>query len=83
MLPAVMRWNAEVVGDVYSELRPGLIEWIEHLRELAELPPVEVPAEVIGQLAAEAVQQWTGQFNPRSLTVTDFEEVYRAALTVG
>ncbi len=82
MLPAVMRWNAEVVGDVYDELKPGLIEWVEHLRELAELAPVEASEEMIGQLASGAAQQWTGQFNPRPLTVSDFEGVYRAALVL-
>ena len=83
MLPAVMRWNAGVVGDVYDKLKPGLIEWVERMRDLAELPPVVVPGEIIGQLAAEAAKQWTGQFNPRPLTVADFEEVYRAALMAG
>jgi alcohol dehydrogenase class IV len=38
-----------------------------------------VPSEMIGQLAAEAAQQWTGQFNPRPLTVRDFETLYRRA----
>jgi len=80
MLPEVMRWNAKVVGGVYEELKPGLIEWVEEMRELAELEPVVVPDEVIPQLALEASKQWTGQFNPRPLEVADFERVYRAAL---
>lgn len=77
MLPAVMRWNAKLVGNVYDELKPKLIDWVEHLYKLAELPPVVIPVEMIGQLAAEAAQQWTGQFNPRPLTVKDFEALYR------
>ena len=80
MLPSVMRWNREVVGEVYDELKPGLIEWVENLSELAELHPVTVPQEVVGQLATEAAQQWTGQFNPRPLTVDDFGELYRNAV---
>ncbi len=80
MLPTVMRWNAEVVGDIYEELKPGLVEWVESLRELAELEPVKVAAEMISQLAGEASKQWTGQFNPRGLTEEDFEEIYREAL---
>ena len=79
MLPSVMRWNAQVVGCVYDELKPGLIDWVEFLYELAELPPVVVPSEMIAQLATEAAKQWTGQFNPRPLTVTDFEVLYRRA----
>jgi alcohol dehydrogenase len=80
MLPSVMRWNSKVVGDVYADLKPGLIEWVEHLRELAELPPVKVPDEMIGQLASEAAKQWTGQFNPRPLTVEDFAGLYQSAV---
>lgn len=80
MLPTVMRWNAEVVGGVYRELRADLIEWVEKLRELAELEPVEVSPEVIPQLAEEASKQWTGQFNPRAFEVADFEGLYREAL---
>ncbi|MFT6178053.1 MAG: alcohol dehydrogenase [Akkermansiaceae bacterium] len=80
MLPTVMRWNAEVVGEIYEKLKPGLIEWVESLHELAELKRVEVPAEMIGQLAEEAAKQWTGQFNPRALTEEDFVGIYGAAL---
>ena len=79
MLPSVMRWNAQVVGCVYDELKPGLIDWVEYLYELAELPPVVVPSEMIAQLATEAAKQWTGQFNPRPLAVMDFEALYRRA----
>lgn len=80
MLPTVMRWNAGVVGEIYDELKPGLIEWVENLRELAELNPVDVPFDEIPQLAEEAAKQWTGQFNPRALEVGDFEAIYRDAL---
>ncbi|MGJ8697061.1 MAG: iron-containing alcohol dehydrogenase [Verrucomicrobiaceae bacterium] len=80
MLPAVMRWNAEVVGDVYGGLRDELISWVEHLREVAELAPVRVEAEMIPVLAKEAMKQWTGQFNPRTLSEEDFVSVYRHAL---
>ncbi len=79
-LPSVMRWNTEVVGEVYEELKPGLIEWVEKLRDLAELEPVRVDDEMISQLAEEAAKQWTGQFNPRPLTKEDFEALYRSAL---
>lgn len=80
MLPTVMRWNAEEVGDIYDKLKPGLIGWVEELRELAELSPVEVSEEMIPELAAEASKQWTGQFNPRPMSEEDFSEVYRSAL---
>lgn len=80
MLPTVMRWNAEVVGGTYESLKPGLIEWVEAMRELAELEPVNVPEEWVPRLAAEAAKQWTGQFNPRPMVEADFAEVYRAAV---
>jgi len=83
MLPTVMRWNAEVVGEIYEELKPDLVEWVEGLRELAELERVEVPGEMISQLASEAAKQWTGQFNPRPLGEGDFEGLYREALGGG
>ena len=80
MLPTIMRWNSTVVGEIYEELRPDLIEWVEGLRTIAELEPVQVPAEMIPQLAAEATKQWTGQFNPRSFDEADFVSLYRDAL---
>jgi len=82
MLPAVMEWNMEVVGEVYEKLKPGLIAWIEMLRDLAELEPVQVDAKMIPLLAEEAAKQWTGQFNPRPLVKGDFEALYRSALKV-
>jgi alcohol dehydrogenase len=80
MLPTIMKWNARVVGEIYQELRPDLVSWVEGLRDLAGLDAVSVPANDIPRLAQEAAKQWTGQFNPRPLTVGDFEEVYREAL---
>lgn len=82
MLPTVMRWNADVVGEVYDELKPGLVEWVESLRALAELEPLAVVDGMFSQLAEEASKQWTGQFNPRPLTKDDFESLYRLALGV-
>ena len=32
--------------------------------------------EEIPELAAEAVEQWTAEFNPREVSVTDFEKLY-------
>jgi alcohol dehydrogenase len=36
-------------------------------------------ASLVGILAQEAALQWTATFNPRSLDVTQFEELYRRA----
>ena len=80
MLPAVMRWNQSEVGRIYDDLRPDLISWVEEMRGLAELEPVEVPECLVSTLADEASQQWTGRFNPRPLVAADFEQLYREAL---
>jgi alcohol dehydrogenase len=62
-----------------------LAEHLESLLELVGLPrtldhcgakPEDVP-----RLADEAARQWTAQFNPRSVTASDFERLYAAALT--
>ena len=44
------------------------------------LSPPELRAADLSQLAREAQQQWTAQFNPIEL---DFEEIYRAVLAAG
>ena len=80
MLPSIMKWNSQVVGEVYQQLQPDLIAWVESLRGHAGLEPVTVSESDIPQLAQEASKQWTGQFNPRPLEVEDFEKVYREAL---
>lgn len=53
------------------------------LRALAGAPPslerMGIPANVLSELATDAAKQWTGRFNPRSLTEVDFLELYREA----
>jgi alcohol dehydrogenase class IV len=39
-----------------------------------------VQEERLEELAEQAGQQWTAQFNPRKVTVNDLKELYRAAL---
>jgi len=79
-LPAVMRWNEPLVGDIYESLRPHLISWVENLRVIAELKPVSVPEDHLEDLARSAAHQWTGQFNPRPLEVSDFRRIYEESL---
>ena len=40
-----------------------------------------VSRDAIGKMSADAAQQWTAKFNPRSITAEDFSEIYRAAFT--
>jgi alcohol dehydrogenase len=38
-----------------------------------------VKRDAVPDLAREAAQQWTASFNPRKLSVADFEALYQAA----
>lgn len=55
----------------------GFVDLAGMLRSLAECG---VDSEAIPTLAAEAADQWTAQFNPRTVSVEDFERLYREAL---
>ena len=90
MLPHAMRFNAEVVGDLYDELRQivradgrPLWESFNDLRTLAGLPGTlrecGVPRDCLPDLAADAAAQWTAGFNPRPVTEKDLRELYEAA----
>ena len=66
-----------------SQLADGFTE----LLRLADLPvsvsqaiDAEADESVPAQLAGEAIQQWTGTFNPRTMDVAAFVELYRNAL---
>jgi len=84
-LPAVVRWNAAAVGDLYEELEAegaeALARRVEALRLAAGLPvslsEVGVPPTSIPELARLACEEWTGTFNPRPMSDGDFEEVYQ------
>ena len=103
MLPHVIRWNADVAGDLYHDLviaakwgdtetNPEsapfqLADGFTEFLRLAELPvsvseaiDAEADEAVLDRLAAEAAQQWTGAFNPRTTDVASFVELYRNAL---
>ena len=65
------------------QLADGFTEFLR----LAELPvsvsqaiDAEADEAVLDRLAAEAAQQWTGAFNPRTTDVASFVELYRNAL---
>ncbi|HYT75326.1 MAG TPA: iron-containing alcohol dehydrogenase [Vicinamibacterales bacterium] len=86
MLPHVVRWNAEVVGDLYAELAPGL-NLPARLDELARAGRLPRALGQIGasradfeSLAADAETQWTGKHNPRPLDARAARALYEAAL---
>jgi alcohol dehydrogenase len=57
---------------------------LEELLDLARLPRFLKDCGAhngdLARLAEEACSQWTAQFNPRSLTANDFQELYSRAL---
>lgn len=91
-IPAVAEAYAELAlggGIVFQKETAGdavraLIASVENLLELvgltADLNRFGITEAEIPMLAAEAAKQWTGNFNPRPVTATDFQAIYRAAL---
>ena len=58
----------------------ALLVCIDRLLEAAVMPrslsQLDIPRAAIAQLAPYAAAQWTAHFNPRSLTVEDFDSLY-------
>jgi alcohol dehydrogenase len=95
MLPHVVRWNGERVGERYAALldaagitrsgAPGdqLADLLEALARAGGLPAtlreLGVPREDLPVLAADASPQWTGTFNPRAFDASAAERLYELA----
>lgn len=71
------------VSDGVHPALDALIARIESLLNVAQIAPsladCGVDRAIIPTLAKEAAQQWTANFNPRSVTVKDFIALYEAA----
>jgi alcohol dehydrogenase len=61
-----------------------LAQRLEQLMDLAQLTrslgTLGVKQKDVARLAGEAASQWTAQFNPRTVSVTDFNRIYVEAL---
>jgi alcohol dehydrogenase len=84
MLPHVIAFNAQSVGEYYRELHPSrLRERICELKAKAQLPnrlrDFEIDKGDLSQLARDAVDQWTGKFNPRPVSETELFQLYESA----
>jgi alcohol dehydrogenase len=95
MLPQVVRWNAEVVGDRYADLLRAaaiadegnagnrLALRLEELARAGGLPPtlesINVPREDLPILSENATKEWTGTFNPRPLDAAAALALYEHA----
>jgi alcohol dehydrogenase len=94
MIPHVMRFNASLteVEQVYCDLAADvglcsvdeLIAGFTAILELAGLKAnlgnLGLSQDGIAVLAEEAAQQWTAQFNPRTIEAQDFAKFFEAAL---
>jgi alcohol dehydrogenase len=90
LLPHVVRWNAEHVGDRYGHLAPGadgaaahLAAHLDALARAGGLPAtlreLGVAHDTLPALAADAAAQWTGTFNPRPFDAAGALEIYECA----
>lgn len=68
--------------EAATEALVARLDWLLNAAGIARsLAEFKIDPSVIPTLANEASRQWTAAFNPRPLTVADFEALYRAALT--
>lgn len=93
MLPHVIRFNSDIAGDYYQELAGPraekgkgaefLASEVDRLASIAGLPrrlrDVGISQSIFPILAEEAMQQWTGTFNPRPLTEDALIGLYELA----
>ena len=84
MLPHVIEFNTQSVGEYYRELCPSsLHERICELKATAQLPnrlrDFEIGEGDLPKLAEEAANQWTGTFNPRPVGETELLQLYESA----
>jgi alcohol dehydrogenase len=83
LLSHVVKWNSAEVGARYKDLHSELPERLRDLARAGGLPvslsETEVPKHDIPLLAEDAVEQWTGRFNPRPFSVEGALEIYECA----
>ena len=90
LLPHVVRWNGDVAGSMYEELRhmssapaDALATRLSDLAAAGGLPKTLREAGAsrgdLPALAREASEQWTGRFNPRPFDTAGAREVYECA----
>lgn len=72
-------------GESVATAVETLVGHLQKLLKLSGMPvtlaEIDVKHSNISILSAEAAHQWTANFNPRTLTETDFELLYRTAMS--
>jgi alcohol dehydrogenase len=71
--------SAEDASTVLAEKFTEFLRMAEMPVSLTEIIDQKIDSTMIEELAAEAVQQWTGTFNPRKMELAAFIELYRNA----
>jgi len=81
MLPSVIGFNWQFVSALYSQLHDRLRDRVREIQIAGSLPQrlrdCKVEQEVLGQLSREAASQWTGHYNPRPVSESDYLQLYR------
>lgn len=87
ILPSVIRFNAGLNGNPYSDLMPDaeqLAGRIERMLDAGGLPhtlaEIGASEEQIPELASVAAKQWTATFNPRAVGEAEFRQIFQMAL---
>ncbi len=86
MLPAVIRYNAAGQASLYETVGGAehVRQQVEDLMEQAALPmrlsEYGIAENDLEVLAEDAATQWTAQFNPRPLALSDFVGLYQSVL---
>ena len=85
MLPTVIQFNAQTENALYGGLGQDAEELIERIisfKEDAKLPTqlrdLNVKQDSLSTLAKDATEQWTGKFNPRPVSESDFLALYES-----
>jgi alcohol dehydrogenase len=85
-------WYAELLRDIQPELGPlppgeaslrladMVTGWVKQAGLHTKIEPLGIASANIVDLAIDAMKQWTGTFNPISVTQLDFEKFYEYAL---
>ena len=84
MLPHVIEFNSQIVGEYYQELHPlSLSDRVCELKTTANLPSMlrdfEIDEGDLLKLAEEAANEWTGKFNPRPVNKSELLQLYESA----
>lgn len=72
--------SAADAGDVLADGFVGLLKMAGLPISISAAVLADVNDQTLQQLAQDAVQQWTGTFNPRKMDVSAFAELYRRAV---